>query len=436
MFFKGDAEGIVFSFVGRQYIPAQLSHLASPVLFGVSPSPSLFEKARLMDLVGVAADIADAAACSRTAVGCRVAGVARLPDTSIPPPNNMVQTSAPLDLFGCVGEGAPAEAMAEEALNLWVGVSHTPRGAQREVLSLREEGDGRGGRGGGGARERISETGLAMDEATSMDGPILKAIFCTSVSIRLQLAQSLLSVCGGGGGNDGGLLKAKENSASSSPGQTAALSTAPTVASLGTTQQGGQDGQCSDDSPGTAAGTTSTTNKQGPGSTDERSRRGDTGGLRKHVVRLLLGGIPRADKSQAGGAMPILRVGGEEVAKRRALAGDARRRQQEARRRDCTQLFDVLCHLVEESIKSSTDKGRASETGEMVGGCPKHDDFDVDGLTSDVQERLLAHPCTERRGAKEADRDTLLVSPELGHSAAFSRWKGPWVVWNIPNGFF
>lgn len=348
-------------------------------------------KARLMELVGVAADIADASACSRTAAGGRLSGVARLPDARDIVSGNMVHTSTPntpLDLFGCVGEGAPAEAMAEEALRLWVGVARAPPGSREAVLPWREGVEERDVCGNSEVRERLSGAGPAMDEATAVDMPVLKAIFCTSDAIRLQLEQSLLLVCGGsGGGSDGGSGAARDDVRTAS----------------GNTQQ--QEGQCGDDSLGTVA-------SPHPGVTtmDETSVRTAADGVREHVVRLLLDNIPREDKIQEGGGMVVTTVDGEEVEKRRALAGAARRRQQESRRRDCTQLFHVLCHLVGESMRASAGKHRAREEvgsavdGSDVGG------FDVDSLTCNVKERLLAHPCTERRGAKEADRDTLLVS--------------------------
>lgn len=36
---------------------------------------------------------------------------------------------------------------------------------------------------------------------------------------------------------------------------------------------------------------------------------------------------------------------------------------------------------------------------------------DVQSLSLNLVERLLAHPFTEKRGSKEAGKDTLLVSP-------------------------
>lgn len=156
--------------------------------------------------------------------------------------------------------------------------------------------------------------------------------------------------------------------------------------------------------------------------------------LREHVVLLLLDNIPRSAKSGEGG-LPMLGAKEEEEVEggRGAVSRDTgdgqrqrKRRRRESRRKDkdCTQLFDVLCALVERSIKlaRAVDQDRAgggssggataaaAAVAEAAATGPKHGRLDVDGLAANVVERLLEHPCTERRGAREADKDTLLVS--------------------------
>ncbi|CAM9294212.1 unnamed protein product [Scytosiphon promiscuus] len=387
-------KSVVSEVCKRATLWSRLPQDVPSAVLGAVKVPDL--QARLMGLVGVAADIADAATCSRTTRGRRlsgVSGVGRVPDAAVFSSDKTVHTSTPLELFGCVGEGAPADAMAEEALRLWVVVSRAPPGSWEPVC---DEGDGRVARDCSEVGDRFSEEGPPIAQETAMDTPVLKAIFCTSDAIRLQLAQSLLTVCGNGSGIYGG-LESKDHTGSGI-----------------TQEEKQQEEQCSDEIPETTALIEVETNAcRGSGSTDETSTRAAGDDLREYVVRLLVDSIPREDEAQEGRGMPMavatVRVGEEEVDNRRALAGAARLRQREAKQRDCTQFFHVLCHLVEESIKLSSEKKRASKAGEGTADSLKHSDFDVDRLTSDIKERLLAHPCTESRGAKESDRDTLLV---------------------------
>lgn len=319
-----------------------------------------------MELAGTAADIADAARSDTAADSISM---------------------LPLNLFGWVGEGAPSDAMAEEALRLWGGVSRTPPG--------------------------YWEKALLQERPEVMDVPVLKAIFCASDAIRQQLAQSLLLVCAGAGGvarddhatsfpvkadgpldGDGGGTKLPIESASS---LSTAVTTAPSDASLDGTQEIGvviRNPGAGCEGPGRVTDPIPT--RAAPASHD----------LREHMVRLLLDNIPRA--ATPGDGMSAL---DQQIERKRGVtaAGDVRRRQREAHGKDCTQLFDVLCVLVEGSIKATASERRAGGSGGDGAQEPEDGRLDVNALAANVVKRLLAHPCTERRGAKEADKDTLLV---------------------------
>lgn len=342
-----------------------------------------------MELAGVAADIADIGSHGHDAA------------------------SAPLALFGCVGEGAPSDAMAKEALQLWVEVSRTPPeswgpppAAAAAALLPGEEDGGAGAAGDGnddGRRCSFHRTGAKAAAATAaeMDGPVLKAVFCASNAIRAQLARSLLSVCGGG-----------------STGGTAATATGAAAGSLSAAATSGDTVQAGEVAPPPqgaaptpppvaaavvvpAAASVALVAAPRQDAAESEVVRND---LREHVVRLLLDNIPRNAKPVSSAPAPR---GREEHGGRGAVSLACRRRRRGGGRRegkDCSQFFDVLCALVEKSIKLAEVRER---TGGGLGGGGR---LDVDGLAADVVERLLAHPCTERRGAREADKDTLLVS--------------------------
>ena len=237
----------------------------------------------------------------------------------------------PLDLYGCVGEGAPADSMAREALDLWVGVSRAPTAVGGTLsVSLVEGSDGQiigdGGEGGCGSRD-------------SLDEAVLKAIFCASDGIRVRLSQSLLQVCGAA---DAAVTKAEAE-------RHEGVST------------------CRERTNGTVH---------------------PPHELREHVVHLLLDNIPRPyserREEEEGGITVKGRVNFS----------------QPISKMDCTQLFDVLCTLVSASIEEKSREGVQRDAMRRL---------DVDELASIVVERLLAHPCTEKRGAREEDKDTLLV---------------------------
>lgn len=359
-----------------------------------------------MELAGTAADIADASS-PHAAQG----------------PSTAAQSDAgadkvamyPLNLFGWVGEGAPCDAMAEEALRLWGGVSRTPPDSWGGALPP-ERPELEGLQPSDSSRD-IFRTGM---RPAMMDVPVLKAIFCASDAIRLQLAQSLLSVCAGSGSVGGGGGMAGDDHATTSPGK----DDDPLVDGNGegaTPLEGGP----SPSTAVTAAPSDATSSSDGtqknsvavlnPSAGHEPGLDADpmravpaSDDLREHVVRLLLDNIPRAAKPGGGQSGE-----GRQQQEREwgvAAAGTAGGRQQRGgRRKDCTQLFDVLCVLVEGSIKAAAS-GRPAG-GSTGGGArgPGDGRLDVDALAANVVERLLAHPCTERRGAKEADKDTLLV---------------------------
>ncbi|CAM9236271.1 unnamed protein product, partial [Ectocarpus fasciculatus] len=341
-------------------------------VLGTMETPEL--QTRLMELAGVAADIADA---SSRAAGA--AGGVRQQQTELPRPSESAPgNTAPLDLFGWVGEGAPADAMAQEALRLWVGVSRAPpRRRGRLPLPSGE----RRAEGEPGVPDDGRSSTAAAGPGAAIDGPILKAIFCASDAIRLQLAQSLLSVCGSSGSTGGPVVCSPvggigdEGVGTLTPGSSSPVDGAvpsDVDAASGNTEEETDDGVLVNLGEGSAAagtGSLAPEAEKEEGAASAGIRTADC--LREHVVRLLLANMPRA----ADGA------------------GAGRRQRRPSGQRDCTQLFDVLCSLVEESMKGGVE----------------HDRLGVDNLTADVVERLLAHPCTERRGAREVDQDTLLV---------------------------
>ncbi|CAM9998552.1 unnamed protein product, partial [Ectocarpus sp. 12 AP-2014] len=149
-------------------------------VLGVMETPEL--QTRLMELAGVAADIADAR--SRATGGAGAAGAAgRVRQQADPPrPSESAPGNTdPLDLFGWVGEGSPADAMAQEALRLWVGVSRAP--ARRHGRLQLPSGE-RQAEGGQGVPDDGRSSTAAGHHGAAMDGPILKAIFCASDAIR------------------------------------------------------------------------------------------------------------------------------------------------------------------------------------------------------------------------------------------------------------
>lgn len=373
-------------------------------------------QARLVELVGVAADIADARAL-----------VIRHKRSSCP-----VGTTSPLDLFGCVGEGTPADAMAQEALLLWVGITRAPPDCWPPPSPRAGELDGRKM----GIGDVVASDGNVARHPTveKLNAPVLKAIFCASDAIRLRLARSLLSVCGVEGPTVPGSGTASEYAAGGED-------VAGRVARVGAkrieesdVERGGAvtDTVQTDEKLHTEASDLGSGDKKSAGERQaqellvvdndtvshtapegvkplEVACAGDEDGEGKapvddvpgHIVRLLLGNIPRAEAVNGGlsGAREMEAFSVPETLLGTALGGKA------PPRRDCTELFTVLCALVAKSLKADSSRGH-DPTGPPV---------DIQGLLSDLVTRLNAHPCTERRGAKEADKDTLLVGLlELG----------------------
>lgn len=235
----------------------------------------------------------------------------------------------PLDLYGCVGEGSPADSIAQEALDLWVGVSRAPMDCRKTLLPS-------------GTVDRVRGeghiNGFPFDEA------VLKAIFCASNAIRIRMSQSLLKVCDAT--ND---VVAKEIEGNI---------VIPKADGDRVSSREQHGGRCTP--------------------LDE---------VREYVVRLLLENIPRPHSGAEEGGM----TGTE--AKNRVS-------QPYMVTRDCTQLFHVLCTLVRVSIGAKSREGAQREAGHRL---------NVSELASNVVERLLAHPCTEIRGSREEEKDTLLV---------------------------
>lgn len=343
-----------------------------------------------MKLVGVAADVVDA---------------------RMQRPLCSTGAASPLNLFGCVGEGSTADAMAREALLLWVGISSAPQhcsnGRKTEV--------GASGVGGG---EKAGDSLCPPRTLEDLDAPVLKGIFCASDAIRLRLAKSLLSVCG----VDIPEVEAEDSGAV--PGDIAGIEDADVVV-----QEGGAENieEVSGDGGGVAVQTDADVLVE-EGAVELENKKSTAGKLTPkeaqvveydtfgahtasaadtedmifedelpgHIVRLLLDNIPRPEGA-AGGGLP----GG-------ALENEAFSRASGAvvpgtvvgRRSDCTELFTVLCTLVGESMKVGVGRDRRPS---------KKPALDVQELLSDLVARLVAHPCTERRGSKEDEKDTLLV---------------------------
>lgn len=304
----------------------------------------------------MAADIADARAQTAT----------ERPPGAWPPANATLTSGAPpLDLEGCVGEGTPADAMAQEALLLWVGMARAP--LESWVLASREPaGEGEGVR---------SEEAAGRFRAGALDAPVLKAIFSASDAIRVRLAQSLLQVCGAGSAAAADVKDPTVDEDTIAAGvkypaveeDTAAVSSATTAVTAAWSEavddenreyeyddvvlvdmDDGRDFEASPEPEKAADPPTGLS--RGEGSPDKAAcRKGGAGmralseELREHVVRLLLDSIPRAEKADEEG-VGATRSGVEEA------PGNVSGWLPAARRRDCTQLFDVLCALVKTSV--------------------------------------------------------------------------------------
>lgn len=297
-----------------------------------------------MELAGVAADIADARASAGDKSNSRSS-------------SSRPAVAAPLDLFGCVGEGAPADAMAQECLLLWVGVSRAPLGAWVPR-------DGHGGRRGS---EGVHSDNIRRCLKGRLDGPVLKAIFCASDAIRLRLAQSLLQVCSVDAGTSRGGVDGVAKY--TTVGQDTAVGQDTTVGRDTTVGQDAAGGKNDDEgvvivhlddgrSPDTRfrVREASKDNKEACFEGGEATVVNE---IRKHVVRLLLDNVPRPEKTSGGedcgpkvgeGALSVSGSVLETVPGTGSETGSGIPR---ARRRDCTQLFDVLCTLVGESMKVS-----------------------------------------------------------------------------------
>lgn len=264
---------------------------------------------RLMELAGVAAEISDLRA--------------RTPGGRYPRREYLVDHStAPLDLSGCVGEGTPAEVMVEEALSLWVGITHASFGAHASTR----------------AEEDVSLP-QRQSSLRRLDDPVLKAIFCASDAIRVRLARSLLEVCEDDDlSQSGGSPRGTRNEASvkSEPvlsmGSAAESDKASAACggmenSAGARLEGiGEKLETSERLP-TAAST--------PAWVETQEREDLVGELRTYVVRLLLDNIPGAKVTSVSAGKS---------------ATDSGSREQNL---DCTQLFHVLCALVGMCIKVS-----------------------------------------------------------------------------------
>lgn len=257
----------------------------------------------------------------------------------------------PLDLYGCIGEGSPADSMAQEALDLWVGVSRAPMACWKTLQSTDVP---------SGTVDRVSGDGHS--DGYPLDEAVLKAIFCASDAIRIRMSQSLLQVCNAA--NDVVARKIDNNNVSPKADGNRALSGEPDGNRV--VQHGG---------------------KITP-----------LGELREYVVKLLLENIPSPYGGTEEGGMT-----GTEVTVTDGTVAQVRVSQPYTRTRDCSQLFHVLCTLVSVSIVAKSREGAQRESARKL---------DVGELASNVVERLLAHPCTERRGSREEEKDTLLVRTE------------------------
>lgn len=281
-----------------------------------------------MELAGVAADVANARASANS--GSSSSSSRR---------HRSAVVAAPLDLFGCVGEGAPADAMAQECLLLWVGIARAPV----EAWVPRGEGGGRGVRGR--KREGVRSETVRRCRAGGLDGPVLKAIFCASDAIRLRLAQSLLQVC---------------SSADAGQDTTVDKDAVVDKDTVGR-EKCGEDGDDDDDDVVIVYAE----DERSPDDDNEACFvRGETtmvGELREHVVRLLLDNTPRPEKTAGeGGCGPkepsgvgegALSASGSVPKTLLGIGSGTGSGRPMARRTDCTQLFEVLCPLVGESMK-------------------------------------------------------------------------------------
>lgn len=386
-----------------------------------------------MELAGIAAGIADARARAAAAASdcCAASSTARQQRSSC-----AVSASSPLDLFGYVGEGTPADAMAQEALLLWVGIMDAPPGLWAPRGGRAGEPKGTTGEGGG-----VSSDVVRRLRKEGLDAPVLKSIFCASDAIRLQLAQSLLAVCGV---TEETLMTADQASADgdATDRDSTRIDSAGSDTADGDRRaskvddEGVEDGdgvsvvhedvefktdrlfQGSDNKENTEErrpqGSTSPEDERAPPANtkpamkeadgrDRREQEALVADLRGHIVRLLLDNIPRPEAAEGSSR--------ETDSKQEATVpgigagkGPGTGPRIDAPRKDCTQLFDVLCALVRKSL--IVDGARNQRSSEPP--------LDLSSLSSDLVERLVAHPCREKRGSKEVDKDTLLVRNIVG----------------------
>lgn len=351
--------------------------------FMVSPLSTLFiEQTRLIELAGVAAEISDIRAQGQTW------------------PSFIFQPAAPLDLSGCVGEGTPAEAIAGEALSLWVGITRGAPEAWASSQGIDEAlpqapAKGKIGRLEGGV---ASQDALGRYRLGALDKPVLMAIFCASDAIRLRLARSLLDVCEETPGAASVTAAASDSTrsrGSASEKSSGAvvrdeahvnhqevLSTEPKVLmeasgapfapamELAPASSSEDDNDIMDDSTAEGEDTATTlpesddsyktaqalvtSDSAEPASLPAQTR-GEGGGvgklpelptvemlvqdLRIYIVRLLLDSIPRFETLNASGEVSPNTAGDKTP-----LLGTVSGRQ--TRRENCTQFFDVLCTLI------------------------------------------------------------------------------------------
>lgn len=376
--------------------------------FNLLPLP---RQARLMELAGVAADIADARAPPTTATPAAVAdrrpaGRQHRAHAAALPGNGSI--APPLALFGSVGEGPPADSMAQEALLLWVAIALAPAKSWT-ASSFVSRGEASKDASAGGEAVLVRPS-----QVDAMDEPILKGIFCASDAIRRRLARSLLEVCGDGGdggraveppapppvdavagggskaaGREGERGEMEEEGDAASASDYASASATATVTATGLTLEveaeagaeaeasaassevvgmsdggteeddvvlvrlgDGRDPESSSAAPNAAgaeksAAATTALSTSGEVPEEVACRGGgervvcpSAGELREHVVRLLLNSIPRVDKSGVSGGTRAGKVP-------RAVP----RWKQRDRKRDCTELFDVVCALVKVKVK-------------------------------------------------------------------------------------
>lgn len=290
------------------------SHETRPIRF--------YSQTRLMELAGVAAEISDLRA--------------RRPGSRYPRREHLVDHStAPLDLSGCVGEGTPAEVMVEEALSLWVGITHASFGAHASTR----------------AEEDVSLP-KRQSSLKRLDDPVLKAIFCASDAIRVRLARSLLevcedddlSLCGSSprGSRNGAAAKSEPvlSMGSADDSEKASAACGGMENSAGTRLEGvGENEETSERLPTTALT---------PARVETPERENFVGELRTYVVRLLLDNIPRAKVMSVSAGKLATEVSGTPGGAQPATEPGSREQNL-----DCTQLFHVLCALVGMCIKVS-----------------------------------------------------------------------------------